>query len=275
MRFLLTLVLSLALLASAQAQNIFHPDIIKLARATESLFPFGVASGDPEPNSVVLWSKVFPAVLTDTVKVQWVIATDTTLKNVVGGGELVAESTSAFTVQVNQQGLQPSTTYFYCFFTDTDSSAIGRTKTASVNNENLSFAVASCANYQMGYFNAYGHIAKRNDIDAVIFLGDYIYEYGTRTTALRPHIPNTEILSLEDYRSRYAQNRLDSNLLEAHRLHPFITIWDDHEFANNSYSDGAQNHQSDEDDWEKRKAIGRKAFFEWIKTLTKIKNEYK
>ena len=85
-----------------------------------------------------------------------------------------------------------------------------------------------------------------------------------RTTALRPHIPNTEILSLEDYRSRYAQNRLDSNLLEAHRLHPFITIWDDHEFANNSYSDGAQNHQSDEDDWEKRKAIGRKAFFEWI-----------
>ena len=264
MRFLLTLVLSLALLASAQAQNIFHPDIIKLARATESLFPFGVASGDPEPNSVVLWSKVFPAVLTDTVKVQWVIATDTTLKNVVGGGELVAESTSAFTVQVNQQGLQPSTTYFYCFFTDTDSSAIGRTKTASVNNENLSFAVASCANYQMGYFNAYGHIAKRNDIDAVIFLGDYIYEYGTRTTALRPHIPNTEILSLEDYRSRYAQNRLDSNLLEAHRLHPFITIWDDHEFANNSYSNGAQNHQSDEDDWEKRKAIGRKAFFEWI-----------
>ena len=86
MRFLLTLVLSLALLASAQAQNIFHPDIIKLARATESLFPFEVASGDPEPNSVVLWSKVFPAVLTDTVKVQWVIATDTTLKNVVGGG---------------------------------------------------------------------------------------------------------------------------------------------------------------------------------------------
>ena len=227
MRFLHTLVLSLTLLASTQAQNIFHADIIRLARATESLFPFGVASGDPEPNSVVLWSKVFPAVLTDTVKVQWVIATDTTLKNVVGGGELVAESTSAFTVQVNQQGLQPSTTYFYCFFTDTDSSAIGRTKTASVNNENLSFAVASCANYQMGYFNAYGHIAKRNDIDAVIFLGDYIYEYGTRTTALRPHIPNTEILSLEDYRSRYAQNRLDSNLLEAHRLHPFITIWDD------------------------------------------------
>jgi len=264
MRFLFTFLLSLTLLETIQAQNIFHPDIIKLARATESLFPFGVASGDPEQNSVVLWSKVLPKELTDTVKVNWVVATDTTLKNVVGGGALVAESASAFTVQVDQQGLEPSTTYFYCFYTATDSSAIGRTRTASQNGEALRFAVASCANYQMGYFNAYGHIANRKDIDAVIFLGDYIYEYGTRKTALRPHIPNTEILTLEDYRSRYAQNRLDSNLLEAHRLHPFITIWDDHEFANDTYTDGAQNHQADEDDWEKRKAIGRKAFFEWI-----------
>lgn len=264
MRFLLACLLSLFVSALTQAQTIFHPDIITLARATKSQFPFGVASGDPEPNSVVLWSKVFTEELTDSINVNWVIATDTTLKNVVGGGALVANKSSAFTVQVVQKGLQPSTTYFYCFYTATDSSATGRTRTASENGESLRFAVASCANYQMGYFNAYGHIAKRNDIDAVIFLGDYIYEYGTRLTAIRPHIPNTEILNLEDYRSRYAQNRLDSNLQEAHRLHPFITIWDDHEFANNSYTDGAQNHQADEDDWEKRKEIGRKVFFEWI-----------
>lgn len=264
MRLFLAVVFTTVLFVTTQAQNIFHPDIVKLARATGSMFPFGVASGDPEPNSVVLWSKVFSEELTDSIDVNWVIATDTTLKNVVSRGALTTNASSAFTVQVEAVDLQSSTTYFYCFYTNADSSAIGRTRTASENGESVRFAVASCANYQMGYFNAYGHIAKRNDIDAVIFLGDYIYEYGTRNTAIRAHIPNTEILNLEDYRSRYAQNRLDSNLQEAHRLHPFITIWDDHEFANNSYTDGAQNHQDDEDDWGKRKEIGRQVFFEWI-----------
>ncbi len=263
MRFLFTFLLLFALLATAQAQHIYHPEIMRLARATGSMFPFGVASGDPSTDRVLLWTKVLPEGLGETVEVNWVIATDTTLKNVVGGGKLVADSASAFTIQIEQQGLEPSTTYFYCFFTTTDSSSIGRTRTASANGEDLRFAVASCANFQTGYFNAYGHMAKRNDIDAVIFLGDYIYEYGVRKDVVRPHIPATEILSLEDYRSRYAQYRLDSNLLEAHRLHPFIAIWDDHEFANDTYTDGAQNHQDDEDDWENRKANARKAYFEW------------
>lgn len=264
MRFFLTILFLVAVLAPIRAQTIFHPDIIKLAKATKSQFPFGVASGDPEPNSVVLWTKVFTEELTDTIKVNWIVATDTTLKNVVGGGALSADASSAFSVQIEQQGLEPSTTYFYCFYTNADSSCIGRTKTASVNGQSLRFAVASCAYYERGFFNAYGHMAQRNDIDAVIFLGDYIYEYGARPNMARTHIPSTEILTLEDYRSRYAQYRLDSNLQEAHRLHPFITIWDDHEFANNTYVDGAQNHQQEEDDWEKRKAIGRQAFFEWI-----------
>ena len=264
MRFFLACTVSLYAIIPTQAQTIFHPDIIQLAFAAKSQFPFGVASGDPEPSSVVLWSKILSEELTESIKVNWVIATDTTLKNVVGGGALVVDSSSAFTIQVEQQGLKPSTKYFYCFYTAADSSCIGRTKTASVNGESLRFAVASCAYYETGYFNAYGHMAKRNDIDAVIFLGDYIYEYGAGKNTIRTHIPNTEILSLQDYRSRYAQYRLDSNLQEAHRLHPFITIWDDHEFANNTYTDGAQNHQHGEDDWEKRKAIGRKAFFEWI-----------
>ncbi|MCF8459857.1 MAG: alkaline phosphatase D family protein [Flavobacteriales bacterium] len=264
MRFLFTLLPLLGLLASAQAQSIFHPEIMQMARATGSEFPFGVASGDPEPKNVLLWTKVLPPSLTDTVEVNWVVATDTTLKDVVGGGKLTTNSASAFTVQIEQQGLEPSTTYFYCFFTATDSSAIGRTRTASQNGEDLRFAVASCANYQTGYFNAYGHMAKRNDINAILFLGDYIYEYGTREDLVRLHIPATEILTLEDYRSRYAQYRLDADLMEAHRLHPFITIWDDHEFANNTYVDGADNHQDDEDDWEKRKGHARQAFYEWI-----------
>ena len=264
MRFLFAFLLPLALMVSAKAQSVFHSDIMQLAHQTGSLFPFGVASGDPEPTSVLLWTKVLPPALTDTVNVRWVVATDTTLKKVVGGGALVADSSTAFTIQVEQQGLKPSTTYFYQFFTSTDTSAIGRTRTASQNGEDLQFAVASCANYQAGYFNAYGHMAQRNDIDAVIFLGDYIYEYGERKNAIRPHIPNKEILTLQDYRSRYAQYRLDSNLMEAHRLHPFITIWDDHEFADNTYMDGSKNHRDEMKIWDKRKNNARQAFFEWI-----------
>lgn len=246
------------------AQSVFHQEIVSIVEAKNSEFPFGVASGDPGPDRVVLWTKVFPKNLTDEVKTRWVIATDTTLKNVVGQGSLVADSSSAFTVQVEQQGLEPSTTYFYCFYTQTDSSAIGRTRTASINGESLRFAVASCSNYQYGYFTAYAHMAKQNDLDAVLFLGDYIYEYGPRADGNRTHIPPHEIVTLEDYRSRYAQYRLDSNLQEVHRLHPFITIWDDHEIANNSYADGAGNHQDEEGDWETRKANALQAFYEWI-----------
>ncbi len=264
LRFSLVILCVQTTISGLFAQSVFHPEIVEQVKATGSEFPFGVASGDPGPDRIVLWTKVFTENLADEIKTSWVIATDTTLKNVVGQGSLVADSTSAFTIQVDQQGLEPATTYFYCFYTETDSSAIGRTRTASVNGENLRFVVASCANFQMGYFNAYGHIAKQKDIDAVLFLGDYIYEYGTRSNAIRPHIPSHEILTLKDYRSRYAQYRLDSNLQEAHRLHPFITIWDDHEFANDSYVTGAQNHQKEEADWEQRKANGRQAFFEWI-----------
>lgn len=264
MRFFLVFLLSITTLVGVEAQSIFHSEIIDLARGTGSEFPFGVASGDPGPDRILLWTKVLPENLTDTVEVQWTIATDTLLKDVVGGGSLSTGAASAFTVQLEQQGLEPSTTYFYCFYTATDTSAIGRTRTAGTNDEDLRFVVASCANYQMGYFNAYRDIARQTDIDAVLFLGDYIYEYGTRDNAIRPHIPGHEILSLQDYRSRYAQYRLDPDLMEAHRLHPFITIWDDHEFANDSYVSGAQNHQQEEDDWEKRKENARKAFFEWI-----------
>lgn len=264
MRILLVSLLSFAFLVSAKGQSVFHPDIMKQARATGSLFPFGVASADPDSNSVVLWTKVLPEKITDTLRVHWTVATDTTLQNVVGGGSLLADSASAFSIQVEQQGLEPHTTYYFCFFTSTDSSAVGRTKTASAGAEELRFAIASCAYFEKGYFNAYGHIAQRNDIDAVLFLGDYIYEYEPRSGVLREHIPSWEVLTLQDYRSRYAQYRLDTNLMEAHRLHPFITIWDDHEFADNTYKDGAKNHRDDMKVWEKRKANARQAFFEWI-----------
>lgn len=245
-------------------QSVFHPEIVKMAEEKESIFPFGLASGDPTPNSILLWTKVLLENQSESVEVKWQIATDTLLKNVVANGTQTAKLESAFTVQINVDGLQPSTTYFYRFHTASDTSAIGRTKTASQDGEAIRFAVASCSNYQYGYFTAYAHMAKQNDLDAVLFLGDYIYEYGPRADGDRTHIPAREIVSLEDYRSRYAQYRLDSNLQEVHRLHPFITIWDDHEIANNSYAGGAGNHQDEEGDWEVRKANALQAFYEWI-----------
>ena len=140
--------------------------------------------------------------------------------------------------------------------------------TAAEETNQLNFAVVSCSNYEWGYFNAYGRIAEEENLSAVIHLGDYIYEYGTTsygdTTIGRINIPTHEIISLQDYRDRYSLYRLDPDLIAAHKSHPFIVIWDDHEIANNSYVDGAQNHQDDEGSYEARKASARKAYYEWL-----------
>jgi alkaline phosphatase D len=250
------------------AQNIYHAELLDFARSKESVFPFGVASGDPRPDRVVLWTKVFPKREATSVSVTWIIASDTNLTKVVSQGDFLSDAKSAFTVSVEPTGLKPGTTYFYCFVVAGDSSAIGRTRTAPEQADKLRFVVASCANYGDGYFNAYGHMAQQQNIDAVLFLGDYIYEYGTRSDMIRGHLPNKEILTLQDYRTRYAQYRLDPQLQEAHRLHPFIAIWDDHEFANNSFADGAQNHNPNtEGNWNDRKAIARQVFFEWLPVM--------
>jgi alkaline phosphatase D len=143
---------------------------------------------------------------------------------------------------------------------------VGRTKTAPAGDPTeVRFAVVSCNNYQGGFFTAFARIAERDSLDAVVHLGDYIYEYGGDTTIARFHKPTHEIVTLEDYRIRYAQYRLDKDLVHAHQQHPFITIWDDHEIANNSYKEGAQNHQPDEEgNYEARKQAARQAYFEWM-----------
>jgi alkaline phosphatase D len=241
----------------------YHQGIMELL-GDDDHFPFGVASGDPRQEQVVLWTKVLPKDIGGKLEVEWVIASDTQLTEIVGSGTVRTDSSSAFTVHVSAKGLKAGMTYFYRFAYGAHHSPIGRTRTAPENPDLLRLAVATCANYPAGYFNGYGLIAKAENIDAVIHLGDYIYEYGARTGQLRDHIPPHEILTLNDYRSRYAQYRLDRDLKEAHRLHPFITIWDDHEFANNSFKDGAQNHQPDEGGWEVRKARARQVYFEWM-----------
>lgn len=249
------------------AQNLFDNGISQLLDPSLKPFYFGVASGDPQQNSLVIWTKVWNDTA-EMVAVNWEVATDSTMQHVIAGNEIHSSFISAFTVKIVVKNLQPATTYFYRFETGNVFSPIGRTKTAPVQADKLRFAVVSCNNFEGGYFNAYRLIANRNDIDAVLHLGDYIYEYGANKSkkhpSVRQHIPEHEILNLQDYRSRYAQYRLDKDLQEAHRLHPFINVWDDHEFANDAYKDGAKNQQADEGDWEVRKAIAKKVYFEWL-----------
>ena len=249
------------------SQTLYDSLITQQLNPANSPFYFGVASGDPQTNSVIIWTKVYSAT-GQTIPVKWQIAVDTSMQNVVANDVVIASQASAYTVKVRPANLLPNTTYFYRFETNGIYSPIGRTRTAPETADELNFAVVSCNNYEQGYFNAYRLIANRSDINAVVHLGDYIYEYGAAVvngkSTVRSHIPTHEILSLQDYRSRYAQYRLDEDLQEAHRLHPFITEWDDHEFANDSYMSGAKNQQPEDGDWEERKANARKAYFEWL-----------
>ncbi len=235
------------------------------------LKPFfhGVASGDPTATSVVIWTRVTPENNEPSISGKYFVATDTGFANTVVEGAFTTTPNQDYTVKVNLTGLNPGTTYYYYFQTSAGNSLIGRAKTCPAGPvDNLKFAVISCSNYEGGYFNAYGEIAKRNDIDAVIHLGDYIYEYGAGTYGIqlpdRVNEPATEILTLADYRTRYSLYRLDEKLIRAHQQHTFITIWDDHESANDSYVDGAENHQPNEGSWEDRKAVSKKVYFEWL-----------
>jgi len=246
-----------------------------------ALKPFyhGVASGDPLEDKVIIWTRVTPE--TDqTIAVDWKVATDTSFTNIVKTGNTTTDINKDYTVKIDVTGLQANTTYYYYFSAFSKNSIMGRTKTLPSENSgnnvklispNVKLAVISCANYEGGLFNAYNSLSQRNDLDAILHLGDYIYEYAPgkyKNAALsNPQnlLPANEILSEADYRTRYGLYRLDENLRKAHQQHPFITIWDDHESANDSYMDGAENHDSNtEGDWQTRKAISKKVYFEWM-----------
>lgn len=232
------------------------------------LAPFyhGVASGDPLPDAVIIWTRITTPD-TGTVSGTWHIATDTLFANNLQSGPFATDASKDFTVKVDVQGLQANTFYYYRFDYNGQLSITGRTKTAPTGNvSNLRFAVASCSNYQNGYFNAYEHMMLRNDFDAVIHLGDYIYEYGANSSLPdRDHEPAHEIISLSDYRGRFSHYRLDAQLRGLHQNYPFITIWDDHESANNSWMGGAQNHTPGvEGDWVDRLDNSKTAYFEWM-----------
>lgn len=237
------------------------------AATVNPVFQHGVASGDPLADRVILWTRASPASSRTSTVVDYVVATDPALKSVVATGSTKTNVLRDFTVKVDVTGLKPGTTYYYCFSADGVLSAVGRTKTLPVGTApSLRMAVVSCSNFAAGYFNAYRRIAQRADLDMVVHLGDYIYEYGSNQYgSVRPCEPPTEIISLADYRARHAQHKRDADSQEMHRQHPMIAIWDDHETANNSWVDGAENHQpATEGPWPARVAAALQAYYEWM-----------
>jgi alkaline phosphatase D len=238
----------------------------------ECIAPFyhGVASGDPLSDRVIIWTRITPTDYGQTLTGTYHVATDDQFTNVVANGSFSTDSTKDFTVKIDVTGLNPNTFYYYEFEHNGAYSLVGRTKTLPVGNvDNMRLAVVSCANLESGYFNVYEAIAQRNDVDAVLMLGDYIYEYetqgfGPNNNTDRIWEPATEIIQLNEYRLRYNSYRLDYAMRKLHQNFPWICIWDDHETANNSYQNGAENHQANEGPWNLRMAAGKRAYFEWI-----------
>jgi len=238
----------------------------------ECIAPFyhGVASGDPLSDRVIIWTRITPQDFGQSLVGTYHMATDDQFQNIVATGTYTTDSTVDFTVKIDVIGLQPNTFYYYEFEYNGAYSLVGRTKTLPIGDvENMRLACVSCANLESGYFNVYDAIANRNDVDAVLMLGDYIYEYETGGFGPNGNIdriwdPAVEIVDLNEYRLRYSSYRMDYALRKLHQNFPWICIWDDHETANDAYKDGAQNHQVNEGPWNVRKDNGKRAYFEWI-----------
>lgn len=203
-------------------------------------FTLGVASGEPWEDSVVLWTRLAPDPLNgggmnnQSVEVKWELASDEQMKNIVASGTAVAAAELGHSVHVEVFGLQPARWYWYRFSAGNEVSSVGRTRTApaaQAMTDKLTFAFASCQHYETGLYTAYQHMAAEN-LDLVIFLGDYIYEYGTIENRVRKH-NGKEIMTLDDYRNRYALYKSDALLQRAHALFPWVVTWDDHEVVNN------------------------------------------
>ena len=241
-------------------------------------FEHGVASGDPTESSVILWTRVSRTNFRDIhddeqlsgiadANVSWRVATDESFTNVVNSGSTTVGSEIDFTLKVDAQNLQSNTKYFYQFTVGPNSSVVGKTKTLpSGTVDRVKLAVVSCSNYASGYFNVYKEIAQMGDLDAVIHLGDYIYEYAdSGYGSLRKLEPTHELINLADYRMRHALHKKDSNSQQMHASLPMIAVWDDHEVANDTWISGAENHDATtEGNFAARKASAIKAYFEWM-----------
>ncbi|MFY7864525.1 alkaline phosphatase D family protein [Roseateles sp.] len=250
------------------------PAVVRAATNSTPTSPFthGVASGDPLADRVMLWTRVNPA-LGNSVTVLWDVASDEGFTQILRRGRALALAERDHTVKVDALGLPAGKKLYYRFIVNGQASRTGRTRTlANGSVAAVKLAVFSCSNYPAGYFNVYAEAAKMADLDAAVHLGDYIYEYARGGYASadaaqmgRESLPLTEVLSLNDYRQRYAQYRSDADLQDVHAALPFICVWDDHEIANDTWKDGAENHTpGTEGDFVIRRAAAMKAYHEWM-----------
>ncbi|WP_075174325.1 alkaline phosphatase D family protein [Neptunomonas phycophila] len=238
-------------------------------------FAHGVASGDPLAGKVIIWTRITPRDAdVERVTVHWEVSTDSDFADLIHQGSTTTSIDRDFTVKVDIQNLSPDTRYYYRFICNDKISPEGVMKTLPVGSiDRVKMAVFSCANYPAGFFHAYAEAASRKDIDVAVHLGDYLYEYpmgGYATEDAQaigralPDDNNTELFSLADYRKRYGLYRTDSDLQKLHQSLPFIAVWDDHEIANDTWKNGAENHSETEGDFTERKLAALQAYFEWI-----------
>ncbi|EHH1093762.1 alkaline phosphatase D family protein [Vibrio parahaemolyticus] len=236
-------------------------------------FVHGVASGDPTQTQVIIWTRVTTAA--SYVDVSWQVASDIEFLNVVQSGVFTTDTGRDFTVKVDVQNLNANSQYYYRFIVGEMMSEVGQTQTLPEDGvDKASMAVVSCANYPAGYFHVYREILNQHEqspFDVVLHLGDYIYEYGAGGYASedaaalgREPSKGTECITLDDYRKRYAQYRQDADLQALHAKLPMIAVWDDHELANDTWKNGAENHQDDEGRFIDRRAAAAAAWTEWL-----------
>ena len=239
-------------------------------------FRHGVASADPLPDGVLLWTRCTPDG-DGPVEVGWWIGPTDRAGDAVASGTAVAAADRDFTVHVDVRGLDPATSYHYGFSAAGVASPVGRTRTAPSTgtagggSDRLRLGLASCAHWPVGFFNAYAGLAAR-DLDLVVHVGDYLYEndYASRLRrAVRSHRPRGPLVTLDDYRTRHAQYRTDPDLQALHARHPVVAVWDDHELAGGAWRDGAAGHNPRRHGpWADRVAAAVQAYREWIPVRT-------
>ena len=234
-------------------------------------FDHGIASGDPLRDRVILWTRVSGQ--SRPVTVTWQIARDDAFQDIVGAGRLTTDAGRDHTVKVEATGLDPATDYWYRFRAGEITSPAGRTRTLPDDTDRVVLAMVCCSLYSNGYFNGYRAVADLAEVDAVVHLGDYIYEYGSGPMAygmgngrLLGRIPEPahDTVTLDDYRLRHAQYKRDPDLQAAHARAPWICVFDDHEICDNPWKGGAANHHPGEGPWAARKAAAIKAYREWL-----------
>ncbi|HEY3556277.1 MAG TPA: alkaline phosphatase D family protein [Kribbella sp.] len=257
-----------ASLATAQSS------VITATAAVPYPFQLGIASGEPDANSVVLWTRLAPSptnadgqggMATTDVAVDWQVSTTDTFATLVASGTVTAKYAAAHSVHAIAGGLNPDSDYFYRFRAQGHISPVGRTRTTpavGTTGRDLLMAFTSCAHYEAGYFTVYRRMAEENP-GVILHLGDYIYEGGATTGNVRSHL-GSEIVTIADYRRRYAQYKTDPDLQAAHAAAPWIVVPDDHEVENNYAGTIRENNTPalTADQWTARRSAAYQAYYE-------------